>query len=89
MLYPFTLTNILYNQQVQEFGSGRGEPAPGPWYEACPLPAHPRFLIFTCVNTLACKSKFSLLTPNPDSHAGRPWKLPLCYQSREFWVSGI
>lgn len=41
MLYPFTLTNILYNHQVLEFGSGMGEPAPGPWYEACPPPPRP------------------------------------------------
>lgn len=46
-----------------------GEPAPGPWYEACPLPAHPRFLIFMCVNPLACRGYLN------------PW--PLCNQATE------
>lgn len=36
MLYPFTLTNISYNHQVLELGSGMGKPAPGPRPEACP-----------------------------------------------------
>lgn len=48
MLYPFTLTNILYNHQVLELGSGVGKPASGPRPEACPpLSSHPRFLIHT------------------------------------------
>ena len=84
MLNPFTLTNIFYNHQLLQFGSGMGEPALGPWHEACPLSLFPRFLISTHVNTLACKSKLSPLIPNPGPHADRPWKLSLGHWSREF-----
>ena len=32
MLNPFTLTNIFYNHQLLQFGSGMGEPALGPLF---------------------------------------------------------